>query len=83
MKVKTFMFEACQFMAYTGEKVISKGLNYTNKVYYEFDEKVIDKKINSFIKDKKIISIQQNSFIQGNCPPTPILVYTICYEEEK
>lgn len=76
MKIKTFLIEATEVVEYSEEKV--KKTN--GDLSYNLKPELLDNTINDFIKDKKIISISQNSFIKGNNPPTPILIYTIIYE---
>ena len=41
----------------------------------------IDEEINNFTKKHKVISVTPVTFVKGNNPPTPIIIYTIVYEE--
>lgn len=63
-------------------KNIFRNADYISELsssFYGNDD--FDIKINNFIKDKKVISIQTHSFLSKNNPPTSMLVYTIVYEE--
>ena len=49
--------------------------------YDDLDAPKIDEKINNFTKKHKVISVTPVTFIKGNNPPVPIIMYTIVYEE--
>ena len=54
----------------------------TVKRYFnDLDASKIDEEINNFTEKHKVISVTPVTFIKGNNPPVPIIMYTIVYEE--
>ena len=77
IKIKTFMYEGTDLATYNKRKA-----EMTNGVYYyDLDASKMDKEINNFTKKHKVISVTPVTFIKGNNPPTPIIMYTVVYEE--
>lgn len=77
IKIKTFIYEGADFATYNQRKTgITAGI-----YYYNLDASKMDKEINNFTKEHKVISVTPVTFVKGNNPPTPIIMYTIVYEE--
>ena len=77
IKIKTFMYEGTDLATYNKRKAeMTNGINY-----YDLDASKMDKEINNFTKKHKVISVTPVTFIKGNNPPVPIIMYTIVYEE--
>ncbi len=72
LKQKTFIFN-----------VYDLGKWNSAKSQADFDEGVINRKIDGFLKDKELVSVNMTSFTRGNNPPNGALVYTVVYKEEK
>lgn len=49
--------------------------------YYDLSASKMDREINNFTAKHKVISATPVTFVKGNNPPTPIIMYTIVYEE--
>ena len=75
IKIKTFIYEGADFATYNQKKTAG-GTHY-----YDLDASKMDKEINNFTKKHKAISVTPVTFVKGNNPPTPIIMYTIVYEE--
>lgn len=43
----------------------------------------IDEEINNFTKNHAVISVTPVAFVEGDCTPTPVIIYTVVYEEAK
>ena len=41
----------------------------------------IDEEINNFTEKHKVISVTPVAFVEGDCTPTSVIIYTIVYEE--
>lgn len=78
IKIKTFIYEGADFAAYTQEKI---GLTADRHYYYNLDASKVDEEINNFTKKHKVISVTPVTFVEGVRDPTPIIMYTIVYEE--
>lgn len=77
IKIKTFIHEGADFATYNQRKT---GINHH---YYDLDASKIDEEINNFTKNHAVISVTPVTFVEGNREPTPIIMYTIVYEEAK
>ena len=78
IKIKTFIYEGADFAAYTQEKI---GLTAGRHYYQDLDASKIDEDIDNFTKNHKVISVTPVTFVEGDRDPTPIIMYTIVYEE--
>ena len=78
IKIKTFIYEGADFAAYTQEKI---GLTAGRHYYYDLDASKVDEEINNFTKEHKVISVTPVTFVEGVKDPTPIIMYTVVYEE--
>ena len=77
IKIKTFMYEGTDLATYNKRKAeMTNGIHY-----YDLDASKMDKEINNFTKKHKVISVTPMTFVEGNREPTPIIMYTIVYEE--
>lgn len=41
----------------------------------------IDEEINNFTKNHAVISVTPVAFVEGDCTPTSVIMYTVVYEE--
>lgn len=41
----------------------------------------IDEEINNFTKEHAVISVTPVAFVDGDCTPTSVIMYTVVYEE--
>ena len=77
IKIKTFMYEGTDLATYNKRKAeITNGVHY-----YDLDASKMDKEINNFTKKHKVISVTPMTFVEGVRDPTPIIMYTVVYEE--
>lgn len=52
--------------------------------YYDFNEKPsVETKVNEFCKTHDVINVVPSIAIVGNNPPSPVMIYTIIYNEKK
>lgn len=72
LKQKTFIFSAYDLGTY---------LSAQSKVLW--DEGVINKKIDRFLKDRELVSISTSTVTRGNNPPSYALIYTVIYKEKE
>ena len=75
IKIKTFIYEVADFATYNSRKI---GMRH---YYYDLDASKIDEEINNFTKNHAVISVTPVTFVEGDRDPTPIIMYTIVYEE--
>ena len=87
IKIKTFMYEGTDFVAYTQEKI---GLTADRYYYYDLDASKydldaskVDEEINNFTKKHKVISVTPVTFVEGDSVTTSVIMYTIVYEEDE
>jgi len=71
IKIKTFMYEGADLATY----------NKRDTHYYDLDASKMDREINNFTKKHKVFSVTPVTFVKGNNPPVPVIMYTIVYEE--
>ena len=72
LKQKTFIFDSKELGTY---------LSAQSKVIW--NEGVINKKVDRFLKDKELVLISTNTICRGNNPPSYALVYTVIYKENE
>ncbi len=83
-KVKTFMFKVCS--SCTDDNMHMKKQNAHDEYETLYNQERIDKEINEFIKNKKVINISvtqvPQSYSEAGKTNIIILVYTITYIPE-
>ena len=70
LKQKTFIFNGYDVGIFNAGKI-------------HFDSNVINEKIDNFLKDKELVTINTTTFTRGNNPPTAGIVYTVIYRIEE
>lgn len=73
LKQKTFIFNGGEL--YSVKHISS--LEY--KIVW--NEGLINNKIDKFLKDKELVSLNTTHFYSGNNPPRHALIYTLVYKE--
>lgn len=55
-----------------------------NGRYYDFNEPpAVETKVNKFCKTHDVVNVIPSIAIVGNNPPSPVMIYTIIYNEKK
>ncbi len=73
LKQKTFIFNG-------GELYSVKHISsYEDKIVW--NEDLINNKIDKFLKDKELVSLNTTHFCSGNNTPRHALIYTLVYKE--
>ena len=84
MKIKTFIFNI--FSSCTDDEMHMKKQNLHDEYETLYTQERIDKEINDFIKDKKLIDIKINelkkSFTNNNGTNKICVLYTIIYDDK-
>lgn len=73
LKQKTFIFNGGEL--YSVEHISS----YEYRIVW--NEGLINNKIDKFLKDKELVSLNTTHFFSGNNPPRHALIYTLVYKE--
>lgn len=73
LKQKTFIFNGGELYSV---KYIS---SYEYKIVW--NEDLINNKIDKFLKDKELVSLNTTHFCSGDNPPRHALIYTLVYKE--
>lgn len=73
LRQKTFIFSGYEL--YDVKHISS----YEDKIVW--NEDLINNKIDDFLKDKELVSLNTTHFYSGNNPPRHALIYTLVYKE--